>query len=530
MASIESIRDVCLNEIQPSSQSSIGSQQDDYEVQPGEYESESNPSRSRLRVTAIITALFLSLFLAALDETIVSTALPTICSQFHSASGYTWIGSAYLLGNAAASPIWAKFSDIWGRKPILLAIVGFFFLSSIVCAVSKSMAMLITGRALQGVAGGGIIPLVHICISDLFSMRSRGLWFGLLQFVWALAGGMGPILGGVFTQMVSWRWIFYINLPFSGITFIILLIFLDVHNPKTKISDGLKAVDWFGGVAILGLTLMLLLGLDFGGETFPWNSPRIICLLVFGALMSLFFVFSEARLAEYPLIPLDILRRRSNVATLVLAFCHGMAIIAIFVGIFIHRTGRYVELIYIGSAVLTLGCGLFILFNVNSSLGELIGIQIVSGLGAGLLFDPPLIALQAFVPPSDTATATSTFSFVRTLALALAVVIGGVVFQNGMKTQGPKLRAAGLSASLTEKLSGASAAANISIIKSLKNAAQKDAVKQAFAWSLRNIWIVFAAVAACGLASSFFIEKQELTKHHVETKTGLVKKEETPSN
>ena len=128
-------------------------------------------TRSKFRLYAIIGALYLSLFLAALDATIVSTAVPTICSHFHSASGYTWIGGAYLLANAAAGPIWAKLSDIWGRKIIILAAIAMFFVSSIICAVSRSMAMLIVGRSIQGAAGGGIILLVNITVSDLFDMR-----------------------------------------------------------------------------------------------------------------------------------------------------------------------------------------------------------------------------------------------------------------------------------------------------------------------------------------------------------------------
>src|SRR5271156_3573366 len=174
--------------------------------------------RSTLRIATIMGALYLSLFLAALDATIVSTAIPTIASHFHSAAGYTWIGGAYLLANAAAGPIWAKLSDIWGRKPILLAAVAVFFASSIVCARSASMGTLIAGRALQGAAGGGLILLVNIAVSDLFSMRRRSLFLGSLEFVWATASAIGPVLGGVLAQLVSWRWIWFLNLPISGLT------------------------------------------------------------------------------------------------------------------------------------------------------------------------------------------------------------------------------------------------------------------------------------------------------------------------
>jgi len=142
--------------------------------------------------------------------------------------------------------------------------------------------------------------------------------------MWAIAGGIGPVLGGAFTEKASWRWNFWINLPISGSTFILLLIFLDVHNPRTSMKDGLNAIDWCGSLSILALTLMLLLGLEFGGATFPWKSPQVICLIVFGSLMSIFFLFSEKRLARYPLMPLKLFHKRSNIACLMVGFLQGM--------------------------------------------------------------------------------------------------------------------------------------------------------------------------------------------------------------
>lgn len=144
-----------------------------------------------------------------------------------------------------------------------------------------------------------------------------------MELMWALAGGIGPLLGGAFSEYVSWRWNYWINLPVSGLAFILLLFFLDVHNPQTKIMDGFRAIDWFGSISILGLTLMLLLALDFGGETFAWGSPQVICLIVFGSLCSLLFIYSEKRLAKHPLMPLGLFCRISNVASLAVAFAHG---------------------------------------------------------------------------------------------------------------------------------------------------------------------------------------------------------------
>ena len=178
---------------------------------PSAAPSDPEASRTTLQTSIIMTSLCFSVFLAALDATIITTALPTISAHFHSNAGYTWIGSAYLLANAASVPSWGKFSDIWGRKPILLCAVAVFFIGSALAATSGNIEMLIAARAIQGVGAGGVINLVNICISDLFSMRNRGKYFGMVGMTWAAACSLGPILGGVFSEEVSWRWCFYVN-------------------------------------------------------------------------------------------------------------------------------------------------------------------------------------------------------------------------------------------------------------------------------------------------------------------------------
>jgi MFS family permease len=380
--------------------------------------------------------------------------------------------------------------------------------------------------------------------------------------MWAIAGSIGPILGGVFTEKLSWRWCFYVNLPISGATFFLLLVFLDVHNPRTSIIDGFKAVDWFGSVSILALTLMLLLGLQFGGATFPWKSPQVICLVVFGSLMSIFFVYSEKRLAKYPLMPLSLFQKRSNVASMLVCFVQGMvfiageyylplyfqsvleasplrsgvlilpititeAIMGITAGVIIHRTGHYLELIYAGVTLMTIGNGLYVLFSANSSIASILGFQIIAGIGAGLLFEAPLLALQALVSQNDTATATATFGFTRNLAACLSIVIGGVIFQNSMEIQVSSLTSPpiNLSPDMTSLLSGGAAAANVVVIGTIEDQAQKLAVKEAFAWSLRNMWIMYTAISALSVVASGFIQRHTLSKEHVETRTGIRKEE-----
>jgi hypothetical protein len=164
------------------------------------------PQRSKLKITLIMFSLAVAVLLVALDITIVTTALPTISAEFNSASGYTWVGSAYLIAQSAATPIWGKVSDIFGRKPILLVTNAIFFVGSLLAGVAVNIDMLIAARAIQGIGGGGLITLVNIAISDLFSVRDRGMYFGIIGGVWALASSLGPVVGGLFTQKVSWRY------------------------------------------------------------------------------------------------------------------------------------------------------------------------------------------------------------------------------------------------------------------------------------------------------------------------------------
>lgn len=467
-----------------------------------------------------------------------------------------WIGGAYLLANAAAAPLWAKCSDIWGRKPTLLGAVVLFAVGSTIAALSVSMRMLIAARALQGTAGGGLMQLVTITISDLFSMRRRTLYLGFLEVVWAVAGGAGPLIGGAFTQLATWRWCFWINLPVCGVTFVLLLVFLDVHNPRTRFREGLAAIDWLGTVLILSVTLMLLLGLDFGGTVFPWSSAKVICLLVFGTLAIGFFVYSERRLAKYPLMPLAIFKDVSNVALFVVGFSQGMAFIAaeyylplylqsvkhasplrsgvlilpitvseavvgIVCGLVMHQTGHYKAIICIGLALTTLGTGLYISFSSTTPIARVVGFEIVGGCGCGMLFEAPIIALQNAVTQADTATATAAYGFLRNIATSMSIVIGGVIFKNGMDMRAAALQASGLNSSLVTAFSGGEAAASVELVGSIKDPLQQRAAEDAFAWSLRNMWIFFTGIAAVGLLAGVFVKQKNLSREHVETKTGI---------
>ncbi|KAF1840016.1 uncharacterized protein K460DRAFT_381512 [Cucurbitaria berberidis CBS 394.84] len=515
---------------------------------------ENIPQRSKLKIAVIMFSLAVAVLLAALDITIVTTALPTIAEEFNSASGYTWVGSAYLIAQAASTPIWGKVSDIFGRKPILLVANAIFFVGSLLAGVSVNMDMLIAARAIQGIGGGGLITLANITISDLFTMRDRGAYFAIIGGVWALASSLGPVIGGLFTQKVSWRWCFYINLPLDGLAFIIILFFLDVKTPKTPLRKGLKAVDWLGSFTMVGGTIMLLLGLEFGGITHPWDSATVLCLIIFGVVTIGIFFLVEWRVAPYPLMPLDLFSKRSNLAALGACFLHAFVFISgsyflplyfqavlgatpilsgvyvlptalaisflsAFTGIFIKKTGQYLPLIWFGMLMMTLGFGLFINLDENSSWAKIIIFQIIAGIGVGPNFQAPLIALQSLVPKRDIATATATFGFTRNLGSAISVVVGSVIFNNEMKSKQSQLVAT-LGPQTASSFGGGSAGASVGLIQSLPNE-QKAVARKAFAEALSTMWIVYVAFAGVAIVTSLMITRNKLDKQHQETKTGI---------
>ncbi|KAK7931571.1 MFS general substrate transporter [Apiospora marii] len=513
--------------------------------------------RSPFRIYATFAALCLDLFIAALNQTIVSTTIPSITADLPGgAAGYTWIGGAYLLANAASGPIWARGSDIWGRKPAMLAALALFAAATVFVAAAADMATLLLGRALQGAAAGGLMQLVTITISDLFSVRRRALGLSALGLVWVVAGTAGPVVGGALSQYASWRWCFWLNLPVCAVTFFVVAGFLDVHNPRTALSEGLRAVDWFGIVAMLAATLLLLLGLDLGGIVYPWGSPTIVLMLVVGACMVPVLLYVEKKVARFPLIHLDMFGDVSNVATVIVAFTHSVSsfgteyylplyfqavkqttpfesglmilpliitcvVVDILSSAYMFQFGRYRELIWGGTALLTLGTGLYIAWDADTSMPAIIGFQIVHGLGMSSLFQTPLMALQSSVSQADTATATATLGFLRNLGMCLSTVVGGVVFQNSMASWGPRLAAAGLDADQLRALSGYEAPAHVGMPRTLADPVQRRAVVEAFAWSVRNMFVVYTGIAGVGLVASAFVKQRYMSKEHTETRTGV---------
>ncbi|KAH6876582.1 putative major facilitator superfamily transporter [Thelonectria olida] len=508
-----------------------------------------------LQTGLLMGSLCMSVFLAALDVTIVTTALPTISDHFQSASGYVWVGSAFLLSAASLIPSWGKFSDIWGRKAILLLAAGVFFLGSALCGAAVSISMLIVGRVVQGAGAGGLLSLTGIIIGDLFSPRERGKYYGLIGMVWAAASSLGPVIGGALARKASWRWCFYINLPTTGLAMAIIVLTLKIRTPHTPVLAGMKAVDWLGSALITGGTIMFLLGLQFGGGTHPWGSPVVIGLIVAGPLAFVLFMLVERYYAQYPIIPTHLFGNVSNLAIILVDFFHGivftqgayflpiyfqavlntsplmsgvlllpfalsLSLVAAIAGIYMKITGSYIGLLRMGFAISLIGCGLLYDLPDSETWSKIIIYQMILGIGSGADFQPPLIALQSSVPAQDNAAATATFSLVRNMASAIAVVISSAAFANKMTSQQADMAMKLGNETITAEFSGTHAEANIFLINSL-DTEQQSVVRGAYHRAIQDIWIESMCITACGLMASFFVKNKTLQDEHTEVVTGL---------
>ncbi|KAK8081212.1 hypothetical protein PG997_009030 [Apiospora hydei] len=484
--------------------------------------------------------LCLSVLLSALDLTITTPAIPAIASAFGSASGYVWVGSAFSLAMTAVTPVWATVADIWGRKPVMLAAHAVFFAGSLLCARAPTMAAVIAGRAVQGVGASGMGTMVNTIICDTFSMRDRGLYLAVTSVVWAVGSAVGPVLGGIFTTKLDWRWCFYINCDADRRRgFRRNCSVPEPADPQTPVLAGLKAIDWAGSFLIVGAALMILLGLEFGDVTFPWSSATVVSLLVFGALTVGLFVLAEWKLAgANPIIPLRLFRDRSSVASYAVFSCgnyvltslafylplysqsvlgadaltSGVHLIPLIAscslaaaatGALIQKTGRYLPVMYVAQISLALGTGLLIYLKFGEPLSKLFVFQVLVGLGVGMNMEPPLLAAQAAAAKMDTAVVIATMGFIRNIATSVAIVVGGVIFQNRMSDHYEEL-VAEVGEQVAVSFKGDQASASVGLISSLSMQDQ-IAVRRVYFDAFRAVWTMCVVVAGLSLVANLFV-------------------------
>ncbi|HWX06008.1 MAG TPA: MDR family MFS transporter [Bradyrhizobium sp.] len=400
-------------------------------------------------VRTILMSLLLTMFLAALDQTIVATALPTIGRQFHDVSSLSWVITAYLLASTAVAPVFGTLADIYGRRGMIITALGLFIAGSILCAVAPSMTVLILARGLQGLGGGGIMPIVQTVIADVVSPRERGQYQAYFSGVWMAAGLGGPILGGVFAEHLHWSMIFWINVPLGLVSLAMLL----PRMGKIPTFHRRRKVDWLGGVLLMASAVVIMLVLTWGGNRYPWLSPAILAMV--GASVALTFAFIwQAGRAKEPFLPLSLMGGPVAPYALAGGGCAfgamlaltvhlplyyevvyhlsaseaGLALIplaaistagAAIAGRTMARTRHYKRVAIIGTSCATFLGGVLALTTLP--LWALLTLLSLFAVGLGTVFPVSVVALQNAVPRSQVGTITGAMNFFRALMASFMV-------------------------------------------------------------------------------------------------------------
>jgi EmrB/QacA subfamily drug resistance transporter len=407
------------------------------------------PPLTQSEVRTILVSLLLTMFLAALDQTIVATALPTIGRQFQDVSNLSWVITAYLLASTAVAPVFGTLADIYGRRGMIIAALGLFIAGSILCALAPNITVLIVARGLQGLGGGGIMPIVQTVISDIVTPRERGQYQAYFSAVWMAAGIGGPVLGGVFAEHLHWSMIFWINLPLGLVSLAMLL----PKMGKIPVFHRRRKVDWLGGVLLMASAVVIMLILTWGGNRYLWLSPTILAMI--GASVALTFAFVwHAGTAKEPFLPLSLMG--GSVAPYALA--GGGCAFGAMLGLTVHlplyyevvyhlsaseaglaliplaaistggsaiagramaRSRHYKRVAIIGTSCATLlGCALAL---TTLPLWGLLLLLSVFALGLGTVFPVSVVALQNAVTRSQVGTVTGAMNFFRALMASFMV-------------------------------------------------------------------------------------------------------------
>lgn len=484
------------------------------------------------RLGLTLAALMLTLFLAALDQTIVATALPRITSDLNGLGQLSWVVTAYLLASTASTPIWGKVSDLYGRKIMLQAAIVIFLVGSLLAGASTSMGMLIGTRAIQGLGGGGLMVLVMAVIADIIPPRDRGKYTGLFGGVFAISSVAGPLLGGFFVDSLSWRWIFYVNLPIGIAAFAIITMVLKV--PVRKVSH---TIDYLGAVLlVVGVSIMMLV-FEWGGQRYDWTSPTIVGMAVAAVVLLGAFVWRQLRVPE-PIVPMSLFRNQVfGVASLIgfilglamfgaivfiplylqvvqgstpteaglqlLPMMAGMLIASVGSGRLISRWGRYKVFPIVGTALTATGLYLLSTIGVDTPYSQLAAYLFILGFGLGNVMQVLVIAVQNAVNPKDVGVATSGTSFFRGVGGTIGTAVFGAIMTARLSSE---LHAA-LPGSAAVDIDGMTS--TMGSIASLPDAI-RTVVLEAFTSAIGTVFLVAAPVAVVGFLLALMLKEIRL--------------------
>ncbi|MCX5225965.1 MFS transporter [Streptomyces sp. NBC_00233] len=512
------------------------------EVSPSELGGAPAPGEGQSRRTVLVAigALLLGMLLAALDQTIVSTALPTIVSELGGMEHLSWVVTAYMLASTAGTPLWGKLGDQYGRKKLFQSAIVLFLIGSALCGIAQNMPQLIAFRAIQGFGGGGLMVLSMAIVGDLVSPRERGKYQGLFGAVFGTTSVLGPLLGGVFTQQLSWRWVFYINLPIGIVALFVIAAVLHIPVRSTR-----HTIDYLGTFLIASVATCLVLVASLGGTTWAWDSAQIVGLAVLGAVLLVWFVRVERRAAE-PVLPLKLFRIRTFSLVALISFVVGFAMFGAMTylptflqvvqgvtptmsgvhmlpmvagllitstvsGQIVSRTGRWKVFPIAGTAITCLGLLLLHGLTENSSTREMSVCFFVFGAGLGLVMQVLVLVVQNAVPYADLGVATSGATFFRSIGASFGVAVFGTIFTTRLTRSLDDVFAAATASGqdLPPGIGPEQVAADPRTVAELPAGLRPD-VLHAYAMSITDVFLYAAPVVLVAFVVAWFLKEDKL--------------------